>query len=441
MTVTAIKPQPDEPPQACPCCGSVACCAEMPVLIAELQEKIRAIEGDNSTKATTIRRLKRETDAQLKASPHYPQAVDVLEYWRKTCYPKAVELGGERLRKVLERLKAGYTVEQLKRAVDGYAAFPYVVDGRRMPQGTPARRYIDAELVFRNAQKVDAGLALADEAERRGRPLPSLPAPVTNEDQLGALGLAAVRLAKFGFHVFPIAPMDKIPVTPHGLLDATREIERIVTFWLKYPDHNVGIRCGIESELVVLDVDGDEGYASLRELEDQFEKLPPTASVVTPRGGEHFYFRHPGKGGIRNTTGYPLPALDIRGDGGYVLAPPSVGPTGRRYEVDESVEIADLPGWLLRMLVERQSARTTLGTYYALIVREGAKKGERNSDLLRLAGHLWSHGHEPEEVLELVAAVNEARCRPPVSIKELKKIVQSVARMRARGALRGEHDR
>jgi hypothetical protein len=407
----------------------------MPALIAELQDMIDAIQEDNSIKQTRIKALRREADRALRYSEHFEDAMDVLGHWKQHCYPKAVELGGERLKKVISRLKAGYKVDQLKRCVDGYAAFPYVVEGRRVREGNPARRYVDAELVFRDPKHVDQGLALADEAERRQQPLPTITVPVAREDQLSALGLSAVRLAQFGFHVFPIAPMAKTPVTQHGLLDATRDVERITHFWLEHPEHNVGIRCGIESELVVLDVDGDEGYDSLKELEDHYERLPLTACVKTPRGGEHFYFRHPGRGEVRNTTGFPLSSLDIRGDGGYVLAPPSVGPTGRRYEVDESAQVADLPGWFLRLLVERQASRATLPTDWAEAVKRVIGEGERDVEMTRLVGHLWSHGMDAPEIFVWVSALNEKYYKPPLEEKQIGKIIQSVNRREARKAL------
>jgi hypothetical protein len=187
--------------------------------------------------------------------------------------------------------------------------------------------------------------------------------------------------------------------------------------------------------LVVLDVDGEEGVASLRALEKKFSALPKTASVVTPRGGQHFYFRHPGVE-IRNAVGYPGPGLDIRGDGGYVLAPPSVGPNEKPYEVDEVANLADMPEWLSKLLLTRQSDVSAIRKDYAEIVKNGVREGERNSQLLSLAGHLWSHEHEPDEVLELVDAVNQARCSPPLPAREVESIVASVGKMRAREALR-----
>jgi hypothetical protein len=93
-----------------------------------------------------------------------------------------------------------------------------------------------------------------------------------------------------------------------------------------------------------------------------------------------------------------------------------------------------MPQWLITVLAKRPQSET-FRTDYVEMVRQGARKGERNESLLRLAGHLWSHDHEPDEVVELVQAVNSARCSPPLPLRDVIKIVQSVGRMRARQAL------
>jgi hypothetical protein len=439
---------------ACSACGVVnddakAYLLELEQRVLELQEKVANVTEDNHKKSSEIRRLKRDSDRQLQNDPHYEQAVEVLEYWRDMLHPEARQLfGGERLKNVLARLsdKDGkpYTTEELKLCVRGYVAFPYVVNSRRTAHGSPATRRIDAELIFRDPQRVENGKAYAEEAERRAEPLPHMtvgPTKTHPTPKLSALGVAAVRLADFGFYVFPVVPKGKVPGTTHGLNDATRDIERITSFWSQKPHYNIGIRCGVESQLVVLDVDVDEakednGSESLRLLEATRGKLPPTASVVTPRGGQHYYFRHPDQGEIRNATGYPGPGLDVRGCGGYVLAPPSIGPNSKRYEVDDSLPIAPMPAWLIELLVNRQSQlkNVTRKDFWKLL-DEGVTEGQRDDQMTRLIGHLWSHDHEPEEILGWAMLANEKRWRPPMAVKDVEKCLRSVAGMRARQAL------
>jgi hypothetical protein len=129
---------------------------------------------------------------------------------------------------------------------------------------------------------------------------------------------------------FPCAPRGKTPLTKHGLLDATLEREQLASWARQYPDANVAVRTGRDSGIVVLDVDGDDGYESLRALERAHEPLPRTASVKTPRGGSHYWFAY--RGEIPNSAGRLGRGIDVRGEGGYVLAPPSVGANGNRFE-------------------------------------------------------------------------------------------------------------
>jgi len=166
----------------------------------------------------------------------------------------------------------------------------------------------------------------------------------------------ALRYAAGGRPVFPCRSRGKQPATRNGLRDATTDTGLIAGWWEATPDANVAIRTGAPSRIVVVDVDGDEGMDSLHELEAAEWALPRTASVVTPGRGQHFYFRHPGVT-VPNSARAVGAAIDVRSDGGYVLAPPSVGAGGRRYEPDERAAIAPLPEWLLERLARPAGAK------------------------------------------------------------------------------------
>lgn len=115
-------------------------------------------------------------------------------------------------------------------------------------------------------------------------------------------------------------------------------------------NYNVGIVTGVLSGLVVLDVDPRHGgNKSLRELEREHGPLPKTMSSVTGGGGRHYYFSHPG-GEVRNRTNI-APGIDLRGDGGCIVAPPSVHPSGKPYRWVKGrspgqLTLALLPDWL-----------------------------------------------------------------------------------------------
>ena len=191
---------------------------------------------------------------------------------------------------------------------------------------------------------------------------------------------AALRYARAGLAVFPLhaalqgrctcgrpdcGSPGKHPRTSRGLNDATKDEEQVARWWATWPDANVGIATGAVSGVVVLDVDpkngGDDGLVGLRE---EYGNLPATRTVVTGGGGAHFYFRHPGEE-IRNSAGRLGPGLDVRGDGGYVVAPPSVHVSGSSYEWADSTPVAAPPDWLvaeMRGTRKRVSAKGVNGT-------------------------------------------------------------------------------
>ncbi len=174
---------------------------------------------------------------------------------------------------------------------------------------------------------------------------------------------AALSYANAGYHVFPIYEIrddgtcacgsecnspGKHPRTKHGLYEATTDHGQILDWWSEWPNANVGIRTGPESKLLVLDVDPKSGGgASLDQLSKKLNGFPPTRRVHTGGGGLHLYFRYPSER-IGNSVGKLAPGIDIRGDGGYVVAPPSNHASGDRYcEDPEYVESFEFPDPLL----------------------------------------------------------------------------------------------
>lgn len=236
---------------------------------------------------------------------------------------------------------------------------------------------------------------------------------------------AAQRYAAHGWPVFPCESGGKRPRTHNGCLDATTDPGRVERWWRADGNANPAIRTGRVSGVVVLDVDGDEGADSLAELERRHGPIPRTASVITPRGGAHYYFKAPSVE-IRNSAGKLGPGLDVRGDGGYVLVPPSIGANGRRYEPDERTSPVEMPSWLLDLTRGEQTRPRTPSGEWVGIVRAGLAEGQRNHGLARLAGHLLARDVDARLVLELVLLTNE-RCQPPLADTEVEKVVESIA--------------
>ncbi len=141
----------------------------------------------------------------------------------------------------------------------------------------------------------------------------------------------------------------KHPLTRHGLHDATTDPGVIGRWWTRWPQANVGIRTGTTSRLLVVDVDGPSGMASLRRLRGEYGPLP-AAWVRTGSGGWHAYLRQPDGQRIPNSVGRLGPGLDIRADGGSIVAPPSLHAAGGRYGwLKPGVDPPPAPEWLIRM--------------------------------------------------------------------------------------------
>jgi hypothetical protein len=239
----------------------------------------------------------------------------------------------------------------------------------------------------------------------------------------------ALTLAKKGLRVFPCLERDKRPATLHGVNDATINPDMIRRWWQQNPRFNIGIATGAPSNIFVLDVDGIDAESELRKLEAQHGTLPATVEVITGRG-RHVWFKMPTVP-IRNSAGKVGIGLDIRGDGGYVLAPPSVHPSGRRYawSVDCANVISDAPGWLIERITDNGHASgsgATPPTEWRDLVK-GVREGARDSSLTKLTGHLLRRHVDPYVALELVRAFNWTRCTPPLPDKDIKRIVNSVA--------------
>jgi putative DNA primase/helicase len=179
----------------------------------------------------------------------------------------------------------------------------------------------------------------------------------------GLMLQAALDCAARGIPVFPCKPENKRPYIKGGFKSATTYPGLIRRWWRQWLDAMIGMPTGAVSGVFVLDVDVDEakgkdGEASLMALTERHGPLPETVSNKTPRGGHHLFFRHPGPGyKVKNSAAKLGKVLDVRGDGGYVILPPSARPDGAVYRAVPGrawgeVEVADAPEWLLRLVAE-----------------------------------------------------------------------------------------
>lgn len=240
-----------------------------------------------------------------------------------------------------------------------------------------------------------------------------------------------------GWSIIPVQPHDKRPTIRWAEYQHRRPREEEIRLWFRRREGlNIGIVTGELSGLVVLDIDTSHGGdESLKRVEAHHGGLPSTVQAITGGGGRHLYFHHPG-GIVRNKVAI-LPGVDLRGDGGYAVAPPSLHVSGKRYVWKTScapydVDIAEMPSWLMDMVSAVGVKTGHPSHHWRRVVSEGVPEGERNDTIASLAGHLLWHGVDPEVTLELLLCWNAKRCSPPLTNEEVVRTVQSITRLHAR---------
>ncbi len=237
-----------------------------------------------------------------------------------------------------------------------------------------------------------------------------------------------------GWSVIPIRPREKRPLIAWQQYQRRAPSVADVDAWFqRWPAANVGIVTGAVSGLVVVDIDpAHGGRESLDALQREHGPLRETVEAISGGGGRHLYFAHPG-GVVHNRVDL-APGIDLRGDGGVIVAPPSVHPSGRSYQWLErhgpgEIELAPLPGWLLRAAGQRPHHSVA---YWRSLVGEGVAEGSRNATIASLTGHLLWHGLDTEVITELLLCWNRVRCRPPLTDAEVVRTVASIDRSHRR---------
>lgn len=227
-------------------------------------------------------------------------------------------------------------------------------------------------------------------------------------------------------------PHEKTPIQNGGFYNATSDLEVIQENWSKWPSANIGCRC---CGFAVLDIDvhdeAHDGRETLRDLEKEHGVLPDTWICLTPSGGVHYYFRCDDPL-ITKFIGL-ADGIDLIGNTGYVLLPPSIHPSGGRYEWDaghlpSETPLADLPDWLHEMALKRSAEENQSASHE---IPETIEPGSRNKELFYHACRLRGQGFTLEEMLPSMTEINK-RCIPPLSKTEVKQICSSACRY-ARG--------
>jgi hypothetical protein len=238
-----------------------------------------------------------------------------------------------------------------------------------------------------------------------------------------------------GIPVFPCLARDKRPRTEHGFKDATTARKQIERWWTEKPDANIGVPTGTTSGLLVIDIDPrNRGDESMERIIGSYGRWPVTAEAITGGGGRHLFFKC-----ARGTpSGVLDQGIDLKADGGYVLVPPSIHPTGNPYRWDGFNDaemlrrVPDPPHWV-ELMAGSNHAKAWMG--------DGCGKwraGERNNRLTSLAGSIRRRGMSARVIEAALLVANIEHCDPLLPDAEVRGIAESVSRYETRADNSGD---
>ena len=248
--------------------------------------------------------------------------------------------------------------------------------------------------------------------------------------------------------IFPLGLYSKVPAIStekggQGYKDATTDPAQIRAWWAQYPNANIGLATGSTNGILVIDIDvnhtpGVDGTETMRDLEHELGKLPDTVEVLTPNGGRHLYFKYPAGYNIGSykspKENARWPGVDVRGNGGYVAAPPSKikcsDGARRAYEWELSsypneTEMAELPEAWIKWLDNLCGEGSKQKGPFVLPDPRTVKVTTRNSTLTSYAGKLRAEGGEHDFILAKLTEYNKL-LKDPLPDKEVQAITEHI---------------
>jgi len=222
----------------------------------------------------------------------------------------------------------------------------------------------------------------------------------------------AIKYFYFGLNVIPLREKGKISIIPWKKYQIEKvTLSEIDRWWSQWPNANIGIVTGSINRLLVLDIDGEEGRQSLKIAS---KDIPMNTAIARSSRGKHYYFR---ANRIFGTYVGILPGVDVRCEGGIIVAPPSIHASGKTYTWEKSildVDLEDTPKWLSEILSEKEAKDKAKEARIPL--------GKRNSELTRISGVLRNRGLSQEVVRDTISRINQTQCEEPLDQVEVDRI-------------------
>lgn len=259
-------------------------------------------------------------------------------------------------------------------------------------------------------------------------------------DYSSPLADAAHDYVERGLAIIPLGVGKKEPVTKSGLNDWTDNPGQIDVWWGQgehagkrgNPSYNIGMACGqVSGGIIAIDLDchSDEanGLHFLRDWEVEHGKLPETWTQITGSGGKQLFYR--AGQDIRNSANGEL-GVDVRGNGGYVVLPPSLHPCGECYEWSispDDMDVADADDKVYDFIRAVSKTKKRGDGWNAEKTGIPSEiKENRNETLFSLGRSFLSRGTGHDEVATLIRSLNATICRPPLPADEVEKLIGSI---------------
>lgn len=225
----------------------------------------------------------------------------------------------------------------------------------------------------------------------------------------------ALNYAQNHFKIFPLNVNSKSEqVLKSWKSEATNDLQQVQNWWNHNPSYNIGLKTG--NGLIVIDVDCKKGKNGMEQLKPFLATFPKTKVAKTCNDGYHFYYKVDRE--VRNSIAL-MEGIDVRGDGGYVLAPPSVV-DDKSYAWVNDLPIAEANDAVYDFL-SKTKKDTTKSLDDCCLIQEG----KRNDYLFKMACYLQKKGFHDESIRLCIAKENEKRCFPCLEMKEVNNICSS----------------
>lgn len=245
----------------------------------------------------------------------------------------------------------------------------------------------------------------------------------------------------WGWKVFPANPENKAPLIKDWKNRASNKETVINRLFAPFPNAMVAIPTGPINGITVIDFDIRDSYNGVSNFIQEGYMIPKTAGAKTPSGGFHLYFDS-GNQSIPNSVSKLAIGVDVRGDGGYVIAPPSQSIKGTyKWEIDwidRKRSLAKIPLAINSLMLNEQSSfkqnprsKFHKTSSVAEEIDNPISEGSRNNELTRRCGYLFRK-YSSDKVLDIMRHINQRCCNPPIEDRELYRIFCSIGKREGR---------